>query len=341
MPIRPPKMIDYGTARSNKTVSGGYTTKRTRTLPPNRRLPLPPSTGFVAQNFTKVGNKWVRTSGDTGYPDKDRGENYWYYRGYEYPRVPASHLIDPFNRRSEFAENPFVGVQEVAPEDYYGYYYGGGGDRYVQPPEEKITWSEKYTLPGAPSWWKGMMPSKLTPQTELISLMNNIIPYLSEEDQRTVASNIYQTYPEWFGFYGENTAFLPYQKDINTPIQDYYTSTTRAQNLMAGLDKYREVSGKSETELGGGYRFLRRVVDATNDFGGNLTTGNRQTRGQYLEMLSTLDPLLAEANGEQLGAYGVAARTIAQPFFTHGKLINVFQDDSGKWRFGGSQKSWY
>lgn len=84
----------------------------------------------------------------------------------------------------------WVGSTPVMPgqelEQYYnmltgGQYYnpssnqaagstGGGTASPVEASPTPITWSEKYQLPGSPEFWKGMMPSQWTPETEFAAM---------------------------------------------------------------------------------------------------------------------------------------------------------------------------
>lgn len=68
---------------------------------------------------------------------------------------------------------------------------------------------------------------------------------------------------------------------------------------------------------------------------------NMPTRADIVKMYSAFDPMLSETSGQQLGAYGEVARSLAQPFFGAGKLVNVGRDEQGNWKFTGQNKSWF
>ena len=73
--------------------------------------------------------------------------------------------------------------------------YGGGGGS-SRPTPKPITWRSAYSAPGAPSWWRGLIPNRFTPETEFIATYNALIPFLSPEDQRTVATYFYGALPQ-------------------------------------------------------------------------------------------------------------------------------------------------
>lgn len=220
-----------------------------------------------------------------------------------------------------------------------GTYTGSSPTPTPQP--EPLTWSEKYQLEGSPSWWKGMMPSRLTPETEVASIMNALIPYLSTEDQRQMASSLSRLFPDAFGNYS------PEKSDLGTPTpgvtdqqKEYFLSQQRAGNILNAMDKMKEASGKGEKDFGPGYQYVRQLAATMKDFGS--AEGYKQpSRRQIIDMYSAFDPLLAEGGGEKLGAYSELARSIAQPFFGAGKLVPVSKTESGDWKFGEVNKSWF
>ena len=209
------------------------------------------------------------------------------------------------------------------------------------PEPEPLTWSDKYQLEGSPSWWKGMMPSRLTPETEVASIMNALIPYLSIEDQRQMASSLSRLFPDAFSNYSPEKSNLGTPTPgVNDQQREYFMSQQRAGNILNAMDKMKEASGKGDKDFGPGYQYVRQLASVMKDFGS--AAGYKQpSRRQIIDMYSAFDPLLAEGGGEKLGAYSELARSIAQPFFGAGKLVPVSKTESGDWKFGEVNKSWF
>ena len=99
----------------------------------------------------------------------------------------------------------------------------------VPPP---LTWSEKYTVEGAPDWWKGLVPSQVNSNTSYLGLINNLIPFMSPEDQQTMASSLYRFDPKTFSAYNPETLTIPAPSDLTTGIRSQFTSTGRGQAVL-------------------------------------------------------------------------------------------------------------
>lgn len=298
----------------------GLTSKRTPPPPPVRPANVQRAASQQAiQQRSQSYQKWL-TDLYKVYPPSQYdivlgGKGGWDTRIYEKPPAPSSD------------------------EDQTGGGGGWGGGEAPQPKE--ITWSQTYSVEGAPEWWKGMTPSEWTPETEFASIVNALIPYLTVEDQRQMASYLARLFPTGFGDYNpEKTSYAP-PPPPTTETTDHlkYFSAQRAENALSTLDKLKEAVGKKDDELGAGYSYMRQIIKAFKDFGG--TPENAQTRRQYISMSAALDPLFAESKGEQLSAYGEIARSFARPFISTRPLIKVSKDEQGNWIFGKGNKKWY
>jgi hypothetical protein len=186
-----------------------------------------------------------------------------------------------------------------------------------------------------------MMPSELTPDTEFAVILNTLIPYMSTEDQRQMATSLSSLFPKGFANYSpETTSFQQPASEVSNATGNYMLSQQRATDILGAMDRMKEASGKKDDEFGPGYSYVRNLATTMKDFGGQ-SGGANPTRRQLLNMYSALDPMLAEAGGERLGAYGEAARALTQPFFGAGKLVNVSKDEQGNYTFGKANKSWF
>ena len=222
-----------------------------------------------------------------------------------------------------------------------GYNYGSSPQPQAPAAPPPLTWSEKYSLGGAPTWWKGMVASQHTPETEFATIMNTLIPYLSTEDQRQFASSLSRLFPDAFGNYSPEKSDLGTPKGTITPEQEqYFLSQKRAQDILGAMDKMKEATGKSDKDFGPGYEYVRQLAATMKDFGAREGY-SQPTRSQAIKLYSAFDPMLAEGKGEKLGAYGEMARSLAQPFFGAGSLIPVSKDQAGNWVFGQNNKKWY
>lgn len=220
-------------------------------------------------------------------------------------------------------------MQNITNED------GGGGP----PKPPPLTWANKYTVEGAPSWWRGMVPSRLNAQTEYATILNSLVPYMSPEDQRYTASVLYRLYPAGFGktYDAERTPMEAPPAKLTTEERREMVSADRANQMLATLSKVRKLGGAKGA--GPGYKFLRQVATAQRDFGAK--EGEGQTRQQYSQMAGALDPLIAETKGEKLSAFSELTRMITQPFYTAGKVTPTSELENGKTVFGESISNYY
>lgn len=207
---------------------------------------------------------------------------------------------------------------------------------------QKMTWDTDYTLSGAPSWWKGMMPSQWTPESEFAAMANAMIPYLSPEDQRQLGSSLSRLFPDAFGSYSaEKTEFGLPPQTISPQNKFYFTSQQRGSDMLNALSKMQQASGKSESDMGPGYQYLRQLAQTLVDYGGRSKDARSMSRREQMMYYGAIDPLLAETQGEQLGAYGEIARAVTQPFFSAGNLVNVSKGENGEWIFGKANTKWF
>ena len=185
-------------------------------------------------------------------------------------------------------------------------------------------------IAGAPDWWRALAPDVYNPLSEYQTFSNLLIPFLSPEDQRTAASNLFQSDPEQFSSYNpELLGSVAPPSEITPSLRRQFFSGERATKALGALDRLLEVSGKSAEEFGPGYNFLRGIADAMSDM--KLTSGASQlTETQQSQLLSTLDPLLAQTKSKQLSAFGPIARSFVNPFFSAGALTGEVKNRFGQ-----------
>jgi hypothetical protein len=187
---------------------------------------------------------------------------------------------------------------------------------------------------GAPAWWKALKPSAVDPETSYLATLNMMIPFLSPEDQRSVASTLYQANSKAFGHLSPEalgTAPTP-PGELGQSTIDQFTSAAHYQSAMDALGSLMSATGKNEQDMGAGYRYLKSLLATGKQYGG--AAGQSQTRGQYLQWLSALDPLLSQANSQELGAYAPLAKMVSSPFFSNGQLMPVTKTQNGQYIFG-------
>lgn len=195
-------------------------------------------------------------------------------------------------------------------------------------------WKNTIVAPNAPSWWKGLAPTKLNESNTLPTMLNALIPYLSLEDQRTVATNLYLYDPKVFPD-PENITFGEAPTDISTNMQRYFTSSQRAQEAMKMLDQLATVTKTKKENMGTGYKFIRNVLDIMTEFGGsNAKEG--QTRSQYVQQTAALNALLENAPS----GYEGLAQLLSSPSFSAGAVTPVYQSN-GQYIFGEGNQTFY
>jgi hypothetical protein len=228
---------------------------------------------------------------------------------------------------------------QAAGDGGYGYGYdgwggGGGGGGGAPAP---IKWEAFDSGVQGPAWWKAMKPSEVNEGTEAVAAMNMLIPFLSPEDQKTVAANIYGMNAADFGHLNPEGISVPQSTELNQQTVNQFTSSERAGKALEALTALAKAAGKDEKGMGVGYRYLKSILDAGKQYGG--AGGAGQTRRQYQQMMSALDPLLAQSKDPQLGAYSSLANMLARPYFNQGQLTPMSKTQDGQYVFGQANKS--
>lgn len=234
--------------------------------------------------------------------------------------------------------------------------YGGGSvptygaDGGISP-IHKVKWKEgSFDLQGAnaPSWWKPLVPKDAKdaerPDVQFLMMLNTMIPYLSPEDQRNAASQIYAAAADAFSYYkpekisidvpvSQQTANLSQQPGLTPVNEQYFQSAGRATGAIDALSQLRAQTVKGNRwKLAPGYTWLQQVLGAAGQYGGSPGAG--QTRSQFLAMQGALDPLLAQSGTAELGGVGAIGRLFAQPFFSQTQLRPTSQGPGGQTFFG-------
>ena len=165
----------------------------------------------------------------------------------------------------------------------------------------EITWSKfDYRPKNAPSWWNAMKPSAGGPETEQIALMNMMIPFLSPQDQRAVASRLATALPKYFGEYGK--AGIPSRYEPSEQQQEYMLSAQRANEAMTAAVAYSKAMGKEE--MGSPYQFMQQVLGGIR---AEVPTEGRMSRGQYMGLMERMAPLYGDTS------MGGMAQMMAEP----------------------------
>ena len=187
-------------------------------------------------------------------------------------------------------------------------------------------------IAGAPDWWQALVPDITNPISSYQTLANLMIPMLSPEDQRTVASNLFQSAPEQFAQYNpELLGLAPIPGEIDAGVRQQFFAGERAQKTLDAFDQLLAFSGKTGEDFGPGYNYLRSIAGTIEDF--ELTSGATQlTETQQGQLLSSLDPLLAQSRGNNssLSAFGPIASSFVNPFFSAGSLTGDVKNQFGQ-----------
>jgi len=227
------------------------------------------------------------------------------------------------------------------------YFRSGGGGGGAVGVGDNVTWSEGYQVENAPDWWRGLVPSAYTPNSEYVALYNAMIPYMSPEDQRVAGKYLYsvigsdQVEP-WGTYNPEMMDGITPPASITPDITEEFTSSDRVQNALQTLSKLVEVSGRDEKAMGAGYGFLRNILSTIGEYaGGSVGSGDRQTRAEYRATQGALDPLLSQAKSGELSPYQAVASQVSSPYFSAGNVVPISKSATGQFRFGNRNPEFY
>jgi hypothetical protein len=206
------------------------------------------------------------------------------------------------------------------------------------------------------------------PDVQQLMYLNSLIPYMSPEDQERAANMMYGAAADSFSFYkpertgisipvSKETALLsergttgarPISADPSehrigplggTPLEvideDYFRSPERAFGMRSVLSQLRDQTvGGNRWQLGPSYTWLQEVVGALEEYGG-------PGRSQRLALQGAMDPIISQAQGDQVGAAAAVAQMLASPFFSQGQLNKAHKDPSRVTRFGLPSKLFF
>lgn len=276
---------------------------------------------------------------------------------YSYMGAQIEASIDP---AIEYAEQ--FGLQDILGYPQAGgvgdgFGGGGGGGGAAAPPQPTpITWSVgnyKAFGPNIPTWWKPMVPhgtaANERPDVQFSLMMNAMIPYVSPEDQVTVARKLYETWGDQFGVYKgvgikgtrvrggkESAGRAPIsreqqQRGIEGQLanEQFFRGPQRADFARQTLESIRQNVTK---DIGAGGRFMEDILSAISQ------TGGGRTRASTAEMLGQIDPMLAGAQAGALAPFGPLGKMTAAPFFSKFQQQPVQRTETGGFIFGKPSK---
>ena len=170
--------------------------------------------------------------------------------------------------------------------------------------------------PAPPDWWINQAYKNPTnPEQQFANMANAILPTLSPEDQRSLASYLASKHKDVFGKYsGVNFGKLT-PTEMTDDLRQKFLSPDRAKHALSLLDKMKQATGGAN--LGAGYDFLRNAVGLMNQF----STGGVMTREKYAQFQAAVANLGKNATGD-LSAYGNLAQLFNLPSFTAGPLVS-------------------
>jgi hypothetical protein len=224
-------------------------------------------------------------------------------------------------------------------------------------PLHEVRWKEHtFDAVGgqAPDWWVGLVPANKADaeraDVQALMMLNTLIPYLSPEDQKRAASQLYTTAADAFSYYKPNvieatkipvditTARLSGQ-DLTAIDTDYYSSTERAEGITKILSQMREATVEGNRwQLGPGYTWLQSIAGAIEE---HSPGEGGMTRSGYQAFLGALDPLMGMAGSQEIGPVAALGQMLAQPFFSQTQLQPSSQDITGQRRFGRANRMFF
>lgn len=123
--------------------------------------------------------------------------------------------------------------------------------------------------------------------------------------------------------------------ELKGTTRDYFLGSGRANAALKALQNAAKATGKTEEQLGPGYRFLTTLASTLGQF----SSPEGMNRQQYTELLEQVNPLLEMAGSDkELRQYAELGRMLSLPFFSPGNLFNVSQSQSGRYLYGDRNK---
>jgi hypothetical protein len=176
------------------------------------------------------------------------------------------------------------------------------------------------TTPGSPSstvppWWINQAYTNPDENQAFANAANAILPTLSPEDQRNLASYLATNFKDVYGGYAQ-AQFAPIPTKI-TDERSQYLNPQRAQAALTLLDRMRQASGADEASMGKGYEFLKNALTLMNKY----ATSGPMTREQYDQFTSAISALSSQA-GKDIGSYSNLAQLFNLPNFTAGPIVS-------------------
>jgi hypothetical protein len=168
--------------------------------------------------------------------------------------------------------------------------------------------------PNPPSWW--INQAITNPQTEeqkFANMANALLPTLSPEDQRTLATYLATNFKDVYGGYA-NTKFNEAPTELNADWRKAFLNPQRAQLALTLLDKMKTASGAQD--MGAGYDYLRNAVSLMNQF----STGGVMTREKFQQFQNAVAALGKNAGNN--AAVANLAQMFNLPSFSAGPLVS-------------------
>lgn len=224
-------------------------------------------------------------------------------------------------------------------------------------PLHEVSWKEHtFDVPGGnpPDWWVGLLPTNNADaeraDVQALMMLNTLIPYLSPEDQKRAASQLYTTAADAFSYYKPNvieatsvpvdmtTARLSSQ-DLSVIDTDWYSGTERAEGITNILSQMREATVEGNRwQLGPGYTWLQSIAGALEE---HSPDEGGMTRSGYQAFLGALDPIMGMGGTQEIGPVAALGQMLAQPFFSQTQLQPSSQDITGQRRFGRANRMFF
>jgi len=213
---------------------------------------------------------------------------------------------------------------------------GGGSSGTTTGTTTSIGETTSYDVAGAPTWWSGIAIKNPDTNQQYANELNAAIPFMSPEDQQAASEYLANNFDE-FAVY-KNVVYATPPSTVTTALRDQYTSKDRANRYLDTLEKMRGALGLTEAEMGTGYAYLKTVGNILSQFGGGAVgTGNMQSRQQYQQQLTALNPVLNQLqNSTALSPYYSVASYLATPTFSAGPLVEITKNSDGTYSFGAA-----
>jgi len=141
--------------------------------------------------------------------------------------------------------------------------------------------------PGS-NWWKNLTYQGGGEGEILASSVNALLPTFAEDDAVNVAKWLGDNFKDFEGYKGATAE----KSDKSASMyRNEMFSKARAKNALSNLESMRAASGRTESDMGPGYAFLKKTIALLDKYGSDGQNG--MSRSSFSSMQNEFNALLS------------------------------------------------